>query len=92
MFLANYSDGLSDVPLPEMIDFFRASGKTACFLAVRPNFSYHLVDFADDGGVQAFRTSHNSEIWINGGFFVFRPRSSSSCARARSWWSSRSSA
>ena len=74
MFLANYSDGLSDAPLPEMIEFFRASGKTACFMAIRPNFSYHLVDFAEDGTVQAFRTSHDSEIWINGGYFIFRPR------------------
>lgn len=74
MFLANYSDGLSDVVLPEMIEFFKASGKTACFIAIRPNFSYHLVDFADDGTVRAFRTSHDSETWINGGYFIFRPR------------------
>ena len=74
MFFANYSDGLSDVPLTEMVDFFRASGKTACFLAIRPNFSYHLVEFGDNGGVQAFRTSHDSEIWINGGFFIFTPK------------------
>ena len=31
MFLANYSDGLSDVNLAEMIEAFRASGKIACF-------------------------------------------------------------
>ena len=74
MFLANYSDGLSDAPLPEMIEFFRASGKTACFMAIRPNFSYHLVDFAENGRVQAFRTSHDSETWINGGYFIFRPK------------------
>jgi glucose-1-phosphate cytidylyltransferase len=74
MFLANYGDGLSDLPLPDMIDFFRHSGKTACFVAVRPNFSYHLVDLDDRGRVHAFRTSSNFEIWINGGFFLFRPR------------------
>ena len=73
MFLANYRDGLSDVVLPEMIDFFRKSGKIACFLAVRPNFSYHLIDFAENGQVRAFRTSHDSETWINGGFFVLEP-------------------
>src|SRR6516162_445808 len=36
MFLANYSDGLSNVNLTEMINAFRASGKVACFTAVRP--------------------------------------------------------
>ncbi len=73
MFLANYSDGLSDVNLTEMVEFFKKSGKIACFLAVRPNFSYHLIDFAENGQVRAFHTSHDSETWINGGFFVFRP-------------------
>jgi glucose-1-phosphate cytidylyltransferase len=74
MFLANYSDGLSDAPLPEMIEFFRQTGKIACFLAIRHNFGYHIVDFTEDGRVRAFRTSRDSETWINGGYFIFRPR------------------
>ena len=32
MFLANYSDGLTDVDLDDMIDKFEKSGKLACFL------------------------------------------------------------
>ena len=44
MFLANYSDGLSDVDLPEMIETFRQSGKMACFIAARPTFSLHFVE------------------------------------------------
>ena len=43
MFLANYSDGLSDVDLDDMVSRFRASGKIACFLAVRPPLTYHLA-------------------------------------------------
>jgi glucose-1-phosphate cytidylyltransferase len=72
IFLANYSDGLSDVPLDKMVEFFKKSGKIACFLAVQPSFSFHLVDFDENDGVKRFRTSQQSEIWINGGFFVFR--------------------
>jgi glucose-1-phosphate cytidylyltransferase len=45
----NYSDGLSNVNLPEMIKAFRASGKVACFTAVRPSFSLHLVDMRPSG-------------------------------------------
>ena len=52
MFLANYSDGLTDAPLPEMIDKFKESGKIACFLAVRPPLTYHLADIDEDGRVQ----------------------------------------
>jgi glucose-1-phosphate cytidylyltransferase len=72
MFLANYSDGLSDLDLDDMVATFEASGKVACFLAVHPMASYHIIDFGPNGTVKKFLTSDNSEIWINGGFFVFR--------------------
>jgi glucose-1-phosphate cytidylyltransferase len=72
MFLANYSDGLTDVDLDDIIAKFEASGKLACFLAVRPPLTYHMADIAEDGRVREFRSSETSEIWINGGYFVFR--------------------
>jgi glucose-1-phosphate cytidylyltransferase len=72
MFLANYSDGLSDVHLDEMIASFRGSGKIGCFLAVRPSFSLHLVDMQSNGKVQRIRASQEANLWINGGFFIFR--------------------
>lgn len=73
MFLANYSDGLTDVDLDDMVAQFEASGKIGCFLAVRAPLTYHLADIAEDGRVREFRTTETSEIWINGGYFVFRP-------------------
>jgi glucose-1-phosphate cytidylyltransferase len=72
MFLANYSDGLSDAPLPEMIETFQKSGKIGCFLAVHPPFTFHLADLEEDGQVRSFRTSERSDIWINAGYFIFR--------------------
>jgi glucose-1-phosphate cytidylyltransferase len=72
IFLANYSDGLTDAPLPEMIETFRKSGKIGCFIAVHPPFNFHLAEFEKDGSVERFRSSQESEIWINGGFFIFR--------------------
>lgn len=71
-FLANYSDALTDVCLPNMIQRFKESGKVACFLTVRPPLSFHLVEFEKDGEVKNLRVSSDSEIWINGGFFIFR--------------------
>jgi glucose-1-phosphate cytidylyltransferase len=73
MFLANYSDGLCNVDLNEVIDTFKRSGKVACFLAIRPPLTYHLVDINDDGSVREFRASDRSDIWINGGYFILRP-------------------
>jgi glucose-1-phosphate cytidylyltransferase len=73
MFLANYSDGLTDVDLDDVVDAFKRSGKLACFLAVRPPLTYHLADIDEQGRVREFRTSDRSEIWINGGYFLLRP-------------------
>ena len=72
MFLANYSDALSDVDLPAMIEAFKQSGKVACFVAVRPSFSLHFVDMDSNGQVNALRPTQDANLWVNGGFFVFR--------------------
>jgi glucose-1-phosphate cytidylyltransferase len=73
IFLANYSDGLTDVNLDDMVARFRRSGKLACFLAVRPPLTYHLADIEADGRVREFRSSDRSDIWINAGYFILRP-------------------
>ena len=49
MFLANYSDGLTDVDLDDMVERFKKSKKLACFLAIRPPLTYHLADIDSDG-------------------------------------------
>jgi glucose-1-phosphate cytidylyltransferase len=72
LFLANYSDGLSDVPLDDMISRFKTSGKIGCFLAVHPPVSFHLAEFDDQGTVSRIRSSQQSDVWINGGYFLFR--------------------
>jgi glucose-1-phosphate cytidylyltransferase len=71
-FLATYGDGLTDAPLPNLIDSFRARGKMAQFLSVRPQFNAHLVSTNEDGDVVAVEDMSRSDIRINGGFFVFR--------------------
>lgn len=71
-FLANYSDGLTNVDLDDMVARFKASGKIAAFLAVRPPLTYHLAEIQPDGRVSNFRSSDRADIWINGGYFVFR--------------------
>lgn len=72
MFLANYSDGLTDLALPNQIDAFTRSGAYGCFLSVRPNLSYHFVSVDAQGRVQSFRDIAQSGLRVNGGFFVFR--------------------
>jgi len=43
VFLANYTDGLSDLPLDIYLDDFLRQRKTGSMLCVRPNHSFHLV-------------------------------------------------
>lgn len=73
IFLANYSDGLTDAPLPDMIDRFKKSNKIGSFIAVRPPFNFHLAEFDETGALRGFRSNQESDIWINGGYFIFRP-------------------
>src|SRR4029453_4796541 len=61
MFFANYSGGLCDVDLAEMTAEFRASGKVACFLAVRPSFSLHLVDWQPSAKVDGIGASEDTD-------------------------------
>jgi glucose-1-phosphate cytidylyltransferase len=72
MFLANYGDGLSDMPLPDMVDTFRQSNAIASLLLVQPTASFDLVKTDQNGLVQEIRALTHSDIWINGGFFIMR--------------------
>jgi glucose-1-phosphate cytidylyltransferase len=72
MFLANYGDGLTNLPLPDMVDFFTARDAVACFLGVCPTSSFHLVDSAEGGLVKSIRHVKDIGMRVNGGFFVLR--------------------
>jgi glucose-1-phosphate cytidylyltransferase len=73
IFCANYSDGLTDLNMDEVVKKFKASGKIGCFVAIRPPLTYHIAEIDPAGDVRGFQTSDRSEIWINGGYFLFRP-------------------
>lgn len=72
MFLANYSDGLSDLDLNDHVAQFQASDAAASFLAVRPAQSFHAVAVDEIGVVRSIEPIHRSDIWVNGGYFCLR--------------------
>ncbi len=72
MFLANYADSLSDLPLPELLEFAKGHGKIATFVAAKPNLSYHVVSFRPDGVVNEIKAIRETSLYINTGFFVFK--------------------
>ena len=72
IFLANYSDGLTDAPLTDMIERFKPSDK----LVVSSRFIRHLASILPNStskdNVRRLRLSDQSAVWINGGYFIFR--------------------
>jgi glucose-1-phosphate cytidylyltransferase len=71
VFLANYADGLTDFPLPNLVAEFKARRAVAMFLSVRPHYSGHFVRRGPDGRVLSVDDVAKAGTWINGGFFVF---------------------
>ena len=74
VFLANYTDGLSDLPLPRLMRMFDRHRAAAAFVAVRPQQAWHTVEIAGDGAVQKIKPICDHDTWMNGGFFVFDRR------------------
>jgi len=72
LFLANYTDGLTDLDLPSYLNFARQRNRIATFLSVRPNLSYHVAETGDDGLVTSIKELTRSGIRINAGFFVLK--------------------
>lgn len=73
VFLANYSDGLTDLPLPQQLAQFREQDKIASFLCVLPNLSYHMVTVDKESSlVSHIDAITNGSVRINGGYFAFK--------------------
>jgi glucose-1-phosphate cytidylyltransferase len=72
VFLANYADGLSDLPLDAHIHSFLQTDAIASFASVRSAQSFHAVHATDKGLVTRMGVMPDQQLWINGGFFVLR--------------------
>ena len=74
MFLANYGDTLTDAPLDELVESFRADTATATFLAGPAGELpvQHRRDRTATGASRASSDPLESDFWINGGYFTLR--------------------
>jgi glucose-1-phosphate cytidylyltransferase len=72
VFLANYSDGLSDLPLDAALRAFEANDWTAQFAAVKPSSSLHAVRTEPSGVVTGIGPLSGDGAMVNGGYFVLR--------------------
>lgn len=74
VFLANYADVVTDAPLDEMISQFHEKGAIALNLSVKPNYTFHFNESDNTGVVTHIQDIRETEMWINGGFFVLGQR------------------
>ena len=72
IFLANYGDTLTDAPLDQLIEDFRASDAVAGLLSVRPSYSFHVVEADGDGLVTGLPDVDSADLRVNGGGYLFR--------------------
>lgn len=71
-FMATYADGLSDIPLDDLLEFHRSHGGLATITTVPLISQYGTLELAETGRVCAFREKPVLQgHWINAGFFVF---------------------
>jgi glucose-1-phosphate cytidylyltransferase len=71
-FLANYADGVSDLPLDALIDDFRSKKVVASFASVQSWHSFHAVQSDAEGYVTHMGPMRSDQFTINGGFFAMR--------------------
>ena len=71
-FLANYSDGLTGLDLETHIAEARAAERALTLLSVRPALTMHAVTTDRAGLVEAVTPIPQTDLWINGGYFVCR--------------------
>jgi glucose-1-phosphate cytidylyltransferase len=72
MFLANYSDGLTNLPLDTMVSEFSATDKVASFVCSTPSQSFHVVTLEEDRNVRSIEVVKNTNLIVNAGYFVLR--------------------
>lgn len=71
VFLANYSDNLSDFHLPNLINKFINNDYIAGMMCVKPRSFYHFVRLGNEGNVTKIHDIIGSDLFVNGGYFIF---------------------
>jgi glucose-1-phosphate cytidylyltransferase len=73
-FCLTWGDGVSDVPLDELIAFHKSHGKIATVTAVRPPARFGAMELDGERVVEFTEKPQLGEGWINGAFFVLEPQ------------------
>lgn len=73
-FMLTYGDGVSNVNIPDLIDYHKKHGKAITMTAVQPEGRFGSLQITDENKVTSFQEKPKGDgSWINAGFFVCQP-------------------
>lgn len=74
-FLMTYGDGVSDIPINQLVEFHKSHGRLATISTVRVGQRFGIIEIEENGEVSAFREKAKIDgSAINGGFMVLEPK------------------
>ncbi|MEM6794847.1 MAG: glucose-1-phosphate cytidylyltransferase [Acidobacteriota bacterium] len=73
-FCFTYGDGVSDVPIDQLVDFHRQRDRLVTMTAVQPPSRFGVLSFDGERITDFEEKPHGEGGWINGGFFVVDPK------------------
>ncbi len=73
-FLLTYGDGISDIDINQLIKFHKDHGKLVTISAVRPPARFGSLSLKGSDVLKFKEKTQLGESWINGGFFVMKPK------------------
>lgn len=70
-FLLTYGDGVSDIPINKLVEFYHRQKKKAVLTAIQPAGKFGVLNIRENNIISNFEEKpHDSGNWINAGFFV----------------------
>lgn len=73
-FCLTYGDGVATVDIPALLAFHKAHGRLATVTAVQPPGRFGAMEVVNDKVMSFMEKPRGDGNWINGGFFVLKPR------------------
>jgi glucose-1-phosphate cytidylyltransferase len=73
-FMLTYGDGVSDVNIPDLLNFHNTNKKTITVTASQPTGRFGSLDIAENNLITGFREKPKGDnLWVNSGFMVVEP-------------------
>ena len=73
-FMLTYGDGISNVPIPDLLKYHQKQNKYVTLTAIPPVSRFGVLNINEEGSIFSFEEKpKGDDTWINGGFFVCEP-------------------